>query len=290
MQALLKYFKLTFFWLTLERFPNLFRPSSSPYLSGDTLRKFSDHIFDEAKTFNPKSVKSGDIIFVNSIIIDIFFNTIHEKINSNYILITHNSDFYIDKKTTSYADEKIIHWFAQNLVAESTKLISFIPIGLENRRRMKHGRKKWFKSIKSNKTSSVLLSFNEYNNFSERSLVKKALSRNKNIDSIDFENTEDYFNNLRKYKFVVCPEGNGPDTHRTWEALLLNTVPIFKLTKFTENLNNSGIPGIYLNNWEDLNKISNKELDAMYKELTKVNISKYAHFDFWKEIIQKKRN
>ena len=103
MQALLKYFKLTFFWLTLERFPNLFRPSSSPYLSGDTLRKFSDHIFDEAKTFNPKSVKSGDIIFVNSIIIDIFFNTIHEKINSNYILITHNSDFYIDKKTTSYA-------------------------------------------------------------------------------------------------------------------------------------------------------------------------------------------
>ena len=65
---------------------------------------------------------------------------------------------------------------------------------------------------------------------------------------------DSYFNNLRKYKFVVCPEGNGPDTHRTWEALLLNTVPIFKLTKFTENLNNSGIPGIYLNNWEDLSK------------------------------------
>lgn len=290
MIKILKYLKLKFFWLTLERFPNLFRPGSIPYLSGDTLRNFSDHIFDEAKTFNPKLIKNGDVIFVNSEIVEIFFTTIHEKIESKYILITHNSDFCVNKKIASYADKKIIHWFAQNLETEPNKNISFIPIGLENRRRLKFGRKKWFKSIVPDKSASILLSFNEYNNFSERSGIKEVLNENPNIDSIKFDNTDDYFRNLAKYKFVICPEGNGPDTHRTWEALLLKTVPIFKISKFTKNLNNFKIPGIYLNNWEDLNKISNKELDEIYTEISKENISKYSYFSFWRNIIKKTKN
>ena len=49
-----KKLKIRFFWLTLERFPSLFRPSSKPFVSGDTFRKFSDHIFDETKSLNPK--------------------------------------------------------------------------------------------------------------------------------------------------------------------------------------------------------------------------------------------
>ena len=52
--------------LTLERFPNLYRPDSLPYISGDTFRKFASHIFDETKSFNPKDVKNNEIIFINS--------------------------------------------------------------------------------------------------------------------------------------------------------------------------------------------------------------------------------
>ena len=58
---IIKKSQIRFFWITLERFPNLFRPSSKPYLSGDTLRNFSDHIFDESKTIEPKNIKDKDI-------------------------------------------------------------------------------------------------------------------------------------------------------------------------------------------------------------------------------------
>ena len=37
--------KIKFFWLTLERFPDLFRPSTKPYISGDTIN-YCDYIFD----------------------------------------------------------------------------------------------------------------------------------------------------------------------------------------------------------------------------------------------------
>ena len=73
---IIKKFQIRFFWITLERFPNLFRPSSKPYLSGDTLRNFSDHVFDESKSIKPNSIKKKDVVFVSSDLIDIFFNTV----------------------------------------------------------------------------------------------------------------------------------------------------------------------------------------------------------------------
>ena len=40
------------------------RESSWPFLSGDTFRKFADHLFDETSTsFKPRKVKYGDVIF-----------------------------------------------------------------------------------------------------------------------------------------------------------------------------------------------------------------------------------
>ena len=40
MKIFFKKLKIRFFWLTLERFPSLFRPSSKPFVSGDTLENF----------------------------------------------------------------------------------------------------------------------------------------------------------------------------------------------------------------------------------------------------------
>ncbi len=37
---------------------------------------------------------------------------------------------------------------------------------------------------------------------------------------------ESYFNSLPHFKFVISPEGNGIDTHRTYEALIFGCIPI----------------------------------------------------------------
>ena len=38
----------------------------------------------------------------------------------------------------------------------------------------------------------------------------------------------DYLRKLREKPMVVCPEGNGVDTHRLWETLYMGGVPVVK--------------------------------------------------------------
>jgi hypothetical protein len=58
---------------------------------------------------------------------------------------------------------------------------------------------------------------------------------------------------MGKYKFCICPEGNGNDTHRLWECLYLHCVPIVLKTDFIMILKkNLGIPLFILDSWDDL--------------------------------------
>jgi len=278
-----KKLKLYFFWITLERFPNLFRPSSKPYLSGDSLRKISNHVFDESKTFNPKNVSQKDVVFLSGNLIDKYFLYFHPKINTEYILITHNSDKNITDREYSYVDKNIIHWFAQNLEINNREKISIIPIGLENLRRLKFGRKKWFKNV-SIKTNDILFSFNLYTNYLKRQPAFEALQNN--LDFQIFSNPEEYFENLKRTKFVISPEGNGSDTHRIWEALILNTLPIMIKTSFTKNLQELGVPGIYLNSWEELLNYNKSQLNDIYIEETNKNFSYLTQLKYWEDKIK----
>ncbi len=280
MKNFIKKLKIRFFWLTLERFPSLFRPSSKPYISGDTFRKYSDHIFDETKSLNPKFVKNKDVIFVNADLLEIYFEIIHPKISNRYILITHNSDREISLKEIKLADDKIIKWFAQNLTDSSNESLNFLPIGLENLRRLKYGRKKWFKQTINKKTKYILSSFNELTNFEERSGIAKVLENNL-IEYKEFSSVSSYFNNLIDYKYIICPPGNGLDTHRVWESLLLKIIPIHKINNFTLILKNNGVPGLYVENWEDLNKYSREQLDDYYSNFNEDDFEKFSSNEYW---------
>lgn len=272
--------------LTLERFPNLYRPDSLPYISGDTFRRHASHIFDETKSFNPKDVKNNEIIFINSELIEIFFKIQDPKIESKYILISHNSDKTPAQKELSLISEKVVHWFVQNLEYSSLDRISFIPIGLENKRWLKKGLTKNENLINS-KSKLILSSFNEFNNFKIRKNVLDTFSQNKHVETRKFKNNSNYFKQLRNYKFVLCPPGNGPDTHRIWESLLFKTFPIVELNSFTKNLQNIGIPAIYLDGWKDLNNYSENKLNQSYENLLTVNLN-MLYLEYWKKQFRSK--
>lgn len=285
---LIKKLKIRFFWITLERFPNLFRPKSNPYISGDTFRNISNHIFDESSTLDASNIKKNDIIFLNPDLLETFFNHFDKKIINKYILITHNSDRNIGKVEFSNISDNVIHWFAQNLTIKENERISFIPIGLENLRRLKHGRKKWFKKYKKNKTKLILNSFNVFTNYEKRDRPKNLLSKLETVETKNFGSTRDYFNSLNDYMFVICPEGNGVDTHRIWESLLLNVIPILILNPFTQILKNNSVPCVYLNDWKDLENLSSTDLENLYFKTIKNYTDQHLMFSYWINHIKSK--
>lgn len=271
---------------TVERFPNFYRPDNLPYISGDTFRKFSNHIFDEATTFNPKKVKNNEIIFINSELIEIFFKIQDPKINSKYILISHNSDKSPTLDELSLISKNVIHWFVQNLEFCSLERISYLPIGLENKRWL---RNRIYKNLDNtfSKSKLILCSFNEFNNFTIRKTVLDIAQQINLIENKKFQNSKNYFQNLGSYKFVLCPPGNGPDTHRVWESLLFKTFPIVEIDSFTKNFQNIGLPAIYLDSWKDLNYYSEENLNQKYEDLLKYDLD-ILYFDFWKNRFRSK--
>jgi len=70
---------------------------------------------------------------------------------------------------------------------------------------------------------------------------------------------------MMEYRYCICPEGNGLDTHRLWECFYLRIIPVMLYSPFSMNIRNkTGFPMILLNSWSDF-KWSEKER-TVYEE------------------------
>jgi len=278
---------------TLDRHPNIFRPASSPFLSGDSIRSFSDYIFDEGKSLNPKNIKENDIIFLNTSLKEIFFNFYHPLIEKRYILITHNSDDSVNSSDFHYIDDKIIHWFAAKLNAEPNKKISPMAYGLENRRYLKNGVKKNYTKILNsksylNKIDKVFCSFNTYSNPKVRFPVLQIAEEKEDlIDIRNYKFSKEYLDSLSKYKFNLCPEGNDFESHRIWESLIFRCTPILISNQVNKNYYNIGIPLILLDDWEDLRSMTINDLNKLNAVNEGKEFEKFSSLEFWQQRIKR---
>ena len=203
-----------------------------------------------------KEYNNPYLIFCYSHNISILSNIIHFFINE-FILVTHNSDGEITnsnevQKILKY--EKLKQWYGQNICFEHPKL-HFLPIGIANSM-WPHGNLSLLENELFNKnlhikTNKVYFNFNINTNINKRQLCFNQLK-----DKLNWEPNRHYFEyltELKKYKYCVCPEGNGVDTHRLWECLYLKVVPIVIKSEFTNILIKNNIPLVILDNWENLN-------------------------------------
>lgn len=277
--------------LSIDRYPNIFRPSSSPFLSGDSLRRVSDFVFDESKSFKPKEVNENSVVFLNTDLLDIFFTYYHPHIKNKYILITHNSDRSISEDDLIYLDGNVKHWFATKLNTKATDKVSPLSYGLENRRYLKNGKITYFKKIQKKsqnltKKEKVLCSFNPSTNPTEREpLLNIAKSKSRFIDIRNFSKSKDYLNALSTYLFNLCPEGNDFESHRIWESLLFKCTPVVEKNKVNDNFYNIGVPLIMLDKWNDLKALEMKDLILLNKNNVDKNYEQFCSLSFWTQQI-----
>jgi len=257
------------------------RPSSEPFISGDSFRKYADHIYEEGMDINIDKIKNKDIVFVSAGLIDEFFKNIHPEIQAPYTLISHNGDTNITEKYLPYIDEKIIKWYAQNVDCKHEKLIP-IPIGLENKSYYINGIPSKFQSSLDNKPklNKILVLFGIHTNPKERQKAFDILKNNPCATVIDkYITFDEYFKLLKEHKFVASPKGNGIDCHRTWEALYVNTIPI---TTRSIGLDSFDLPIKILNDWEELSLDDEKTIHEKYDEIMKKQYNHDEKFmNYW---------
>jgi len=230
------------------------RHSSFPYISGDTFRNIAQFYVDETRTpIDPDDVKYGDIIFIQTRMKEFFFKVIHPLIKTRYILISHNC---FSNATEQFAhmldDEKLIAWFAKNIDIDHPKLLP-IPLGIGNSYK-KNGNIKSLNGVMTKtqnikKDKLLYLNLTAKNNPKVRQEVLKLFKHQAFCHKGKNKPWKDYLIDVASSKFVLSPRGTGEDCYRTWEALLMGSIPIVKSSAINSLFED--LPVVIVNEWSE---------------------------------------
>jgi len=220
-------------------------------------------------------INNSDTIFVKTDDLQFFYSKIYNNnIDvTNKIIITHNSDCEIDSKYLNVLNN-VKKQYSQNCLIQH-KNLEPIPIGIENTQWFDHEilhKIRMRTDIKKEKgfyfyfSLSTHFSRNEcYEKLKDKLIWNSKLSK------------EEYFIELKKHKYAICPRGNGIDTHRIWECLYLDVIPIM-LKKDSIKIDNLQI--IYLNDWNEL------DVNNINKKFKNIQLSKIT-IDYYKNNLKK---
>jgi len=237
-------------------------------------------------------VKEGDIIFTHTGNLDnLFFLLRNINKDFNLTLITHQSDQIINEKMYSKKPLCIKTWFALNVDFDDPNLIP-LPLGVANEYSYK---KNIVMSNNNNKLKistyqkdklTVYLNFNVTTNYLERQWIKDFFDNKKWVEIEDNPiEIEEYRKKVIDSTFVMCPPGNGTETHRMWEALFLGSIPIVKNHITYKNIQD--LPVFFV---DDFKEVSEDSLNKFLKSLTKkpdLNLDKLSIL-YWHQEIQNK--
>ncbi len=218
-------------------------------------------------SFNPPDVKTGDIIFVRDL--EKFFEEMHPKIMVPYIIITHGEfrDTCMEYHLTFLEDSKIIAWFSIHPPKQGHKKFFPLPIGISQKEYKEPDLHDCIKKCRAiPKKELAYLNWSSEQN-PERHFVEKLFK-----ECCDFTIRQafipfkDYLEEMAHYKFALSPRGWGPDCYRTWEALLVGTIPVVKRCQFDALIvgdDDMADPG----QKSTLSSPKGSQLDTLYEDL-----------------------
>lgn len=266
------------------------------FISGHNFAKNSNVVFSEVlpnmKTFIADSFEldSGQIIFSKIDHVHILLNLLKNESDLTDIkLITHEGDIGVDKKLFDLKPNCISKWYAQNVEYDHPDLIP-IPIGLANDYCPITLKIHDLTENVEKKQNKKLLYINHRSStcYNSRQWIYEYFKTN-DWCTVDHPNLtlKEYKSQLDSHHFIICPRGNGIDTHRLWESLYCGIIPIVEKHIHYEGCL-SNLPVIIVDSFKDLTEefLQQKLIEFEYKKfnLEKLNVS------WWIEKIKKGEN
>lgn len=245
---------------------------------------------DERAVFyklNKFNLKENDIIFTNyKLVNELFFHLKKAREFKNITLITNQQDEMIQKSLYSKKPNCISRWFSINVEHSANDLI-VLPLGLSNDYSPKNPNAddffKLYKNMSESKDISLYINHRTNTNMSARKDIYDIF-KNKEWAVIDEPNLQinTYLENIQKNLFVLCPWGNGVDTHRVWETLYSGSIPVIKKHKTYSTLEN--LPVLFIDDFEEIN------LDLLTKFAEKFYSNNYDYeklkMNYWENQIK----
>jgi len=212
-----------------------------------------------------EEVKQYKTIFIYSHFVHDFMNKFLLHLQPGTIIVTHNSDDGINEQHLKYIESSNIKkWFCQNRYINHPKLHS-LPIGIANSQ-WPHGNQQLISNIRSEnniKNNLVFKNFDSGTNFSKRIICDQITSKN-GIFMWGKKPNDEYWRDISKSYFTICPHGNGVDSHRIWECLYLRSVPIVEDHECFRQF--AHLPIVFCKDWNNITiEYLNRQIDKCNK-------------------------
>lgn len=252
----------------------MFEPSE--IITGQNLSDRCDYSFSrmidadgngvpQFSNYFPK-LSGGELLFCKTDFVPHLASVVEKYVprNIHFKLITHDSDYPVTDSLMSVFNGRPITWFGMNC---ETAQANPIPIGIANsycKITLKH------KDFCGSVNPQRLLYVNHrvetnsehrawlYPHFSN---MKWATVRHPHPKG----EVEAYKKELLDHKFVLCPRGNGVDTHRMWEALYSGVIPVVVRHR-THSMLEGNLPILFVNHYSEVTEQMLTDVHEKYRE------------------------
>jgi hypothetical protein len=193
------------------------------------------------------------------------------------VIISGHSDFGIHDSQVELFSPQI--WYTVNKQTSNSSVCS-IPLGITNNTNESNIHPVYgdldsmievmAQSIE--KKNLVYMNFNIGTYAQERQLVWNLFNTKKWVTIGNTVNTiagrTNFLKEIKAHHFVLCPRGNGVDTHRLWETLYMGSIPIVKRNVAYEEFYD--LPICFIDDWAEINE------DFLENEKNRINNNIYC--------------
>ena len=199
--------------------------------------------------------------------------------------IRHKYSVKIDTFTTETLSEipnNIKKWYLSNTMVQEEAIIG-LPFGVNQ------GASEIIPTIKRyDFEDKENLAYINWQNYTDERWRLKSQFHTRELpwatvrETSDLE-VEEFFDEIARHVYVLCPQGNGIDTYRFWETLYLGSIPIVRDCPLVRYF--SGLPMLVINQWSDITPGLLKEQYETYLSKEELFSFDKAKLSYWKELI-----
>ncbi|MDX2079822.1 MAG: hypothetical protein SFU53_03490 [Terrimicrobiaceae bacterium] len=261
-------------------------------ISADTLQEACSHCYwsdATAEWGGNMDFPGGSVVFCKIDEVMRFFEKLRLT-RRRIILVTGEGDLPCDDFRQKFLPPQVERWFATNVTAQHLR-VEAVPLGLGPATDsvtvdVNDFTKEAFESRE--RDAWLLVNFRPETNPGVRRPVFdhfRMLAAKSNW--ITFQEPpppgvkSNFAQELRRHRFVLCPPGNGVDTHRLWESLAAGAVPIVLRSVAMEPFED--LPIVWVDRFEDVNF---ELLEASWPHAHAGNLEK-LYGDYWLTRLQK---
>ena len=260
-------------------------------LTSDSWREWCDAVFwsDEGPRGN-LDFRPGDVVFCKIDEVLKFFERLRLT-RKRIVLVTGEGDLPCDGFRQYFLPANVVRWFATNITAPHPRT-SALPLSLGSPRSSVTLHAEEILGLRASgipRDRWLYVNFRPDTNPSVRQPVFDDFQRRSATgDWITFAppsgrgTNTGFLEALVRHRFVLCPPGNGVDTHRMWEALLAGAVPVVLRSRALEPF--SELPVLFV---EDFGQVTKEFLEAaLQKHPASPTVPALMTSDFWRSRIR----